>query len=214
MLEDKKITKKLDLTTLNKIKNTFSINPSQEIKLFKFLKELSIYNKHTNLVGKSTLANPLRSHILDCIQVSPFIKNRNSTILDMGTGAGLPGLVLSISGCKNVTLVDSNRKKVNFLNLVKKEMSLSTKIILERLENLNNVKFDIITSRALANLSKLFSYSQKFMKKNTLLIFLKGKTVNEELEEAQQKWIFRFQKHKSISDTRGTILIIKNLKKK
>ena len=76
------------------------------------------------------------------------------------------------------------------------------------------MKFDIITSRALANLNKLLSYSQKFMKKNTLLIFLKGKTVNEELQEAQKKWIFHFQKHKSISDIRGTILIIKNLKKK
>ena len=131
----------------------------------------------------------------------------------MGTGAGLPGLVLCISGCKHVTLVDSNGKKINFLNLVKKEMNLSAKIILERLENINNVKFDIITSRALASLNKLFSYSQKFMKKNTLLIFLKGKTVNEELKEAQKKWIFQFQKHKSISDSRGTILIIKNLKK-
>ena len=131
----------------------------------------------------------------------------------MGTGAGLPGIVLCISGCKNVTLVDSNCKKINFLNLVKKEMNLSVKIILERLENLNYLKFDIITSRALANLNKLLSYSQKFMKKNTLLIFLKGKTVNEELKEAQKKWIFQFQKYKSISDSRGTILIIKNLKK-
>ena len=76
MLEDKRITKKPDLTTLRKIKNTFSINSSQEIKLIKFLKELAIYNKHTNLVGKSTMATPLRSHILDCIQVSPFIKNK------------------------------------------------------------------------------------------------------------------------------------------
>ena len=104
------------MTTLNKIKNTFSINSSQEIKLIKFLKELAIHNKSTNLVGKSTLVNPWRSHILDCIQVSPFIKNRNSTILDMGTGPGLPGLVLSIIGYKNVNLVDSNRKKINFIS--------------------------------------------------------------------------------------------------
>ena len=197
-----------------KILNNYLINKSKKADFQEYLNKLKDFNSHTNIVGKSTLINPWTSHILDSIQILPFIQNKKFSILDMGTGAGLPGLVLCISGCKHVTLVDSNGKKINFLNLVKKEMNLSAKIILERLENINNVKFDIITSRALASLNKLFSYSQKFMKKNTLLIFLKGKTVNEELKEAQKKWIFQFQKHKSISDSRGAILIIKSLKKK
>ena len=196
------------------ILSNFLISKSNEAIFQEYISRLQDYNSHTNIVGKSTLINPWSSHVLDCIQILPFIQNKKFSILDMGTGAGLPGLVLCISGCKHVTLVDSNGKKINFLNLVKKEMNLSAKIILERLENINNVKFDIITSRALASLNKLFSYSQKFMKKNTLLIFLKGKTVNEELKEAQKKWIFQFQKHKSISDSRGAILIIKSLKKK
>ncbi|SVE24539.1 uncharacterized protein METZ01_LOCUS477393 [marine metagenome] len=198
----------------NKILNNFLISKSKEAVFQEYLNKLCDFNSHTNVVGKSTLTKPWTSHILDSIQILPFIKNKKFAILDMGTGAGLPGVVLCISGYKDVTLVDSNGKKINFLNLIKKEMNLSAKIILERLENFNNVKFDIITARALASLNKLLSYSQKFMKKNTLLIFLKGKTVNEELKEAQKKWIFQFQKHKSISDSRGTILIIKSLKKK
>ena len=197
-----------------KILNGFLITKSKEDAFQEYLCRLREFNSHTNIVGKSTLVNPWTSHILDSLQLLPFIQNKKRSILDMGTGAGLPGLVLSISGCTNITLVDSNGKKINFLNLVKKEMNLSVKIILERLENLNNMKFDIITSRALACLNTLLSYSQKFMNKNTLLIFLKGKAVNEELKEAQKKWIFQFQKHKSISDSRGTILVIKNLKKK
>ena len=197
-----------------KILNNALIRKSKKAVFQEYLNKLQDFNSHTNIVGKSTLINPRVSHILDSLQILPFIKNKKISILDMGTGAGLPGIVLCISGCKSVTLVDSNGKKINFLNLIKKEMNLNVNIILGRLENLNNLKFDIITSRALANLSKLFSYSQKLMKKNTLLIFLKGKTVNEELQEAQKKWIFHFQKYKSISDTRGTILIIKNLKKK
>ena len=198
----------------NKILNNYIINKNNKAALQEYLNKLRDFNSHTNIVGKSTLINPWTSHILDSIQILPFIKNKKFSILDMGTGAGLPGLVLCISGCKHVTLVDSNGKKINFLNLIKKEMNLSARIILERVENLNNMKFDIITSRALASLNKLFSYSQKFMKKNTLLIFLKGKTVNEELKEAQKRWIFQFQKHKSISDSRGTILIVKSLIKK
>ena len=214
MLEDKRITKKADLTSLSKIKNTFSINPSQESKLIKFLKELAIYNKHINLVGKSTLVNPLRSHILDCIQVSPFIKNRNSTILDMRTGPGLPGLILAIIGYKNVNLVDSNRKKINFVKHISKKLDISVKIFLSRIEKLNNSKFDFLISRALANLNKLFIYSHKFTDKDTVLIFLKGKKVNNEIQEAKKMWSFNSEIYPSQSDERGSVLIIKKLKLK
>ena len=214
MLEDKRITKKSNLTTLNKIKNTFSINSSQEIKLIKFLKELAIHNKHTNLVGNSTLVNPWRSHILDCIQVSLFIKNRNSTILDMGTGPGLPGLVLAIIGYKNVNLVDSNRKKINFVKHISKKLDISVKILLSRIEKLNNSKFDFLISRALANLNKLFIYSHKLTGKDTVLIFLKGKKVKNEIQEAKKIWNFNSEIYPSKSDERGSVLIIKNLKLK
>ena len=200
MLEDKKITKKSDLITLSKIKNTFLINSSQEIKLIKFLKELAIHNKRTNLVGKSTLVNPWRSHILDCIQVSPFIKNRNSTILDMGTGPGLPGLVLAIIGYKNVNLVDSNQKKINFVKHISKKLDISVKIFLSRVEKLNNSKFDFLISRALANLNKLFIYSQRVTDKNTVLIFLKGQKVKNEIQEAKKKWCFNSEIYPSQSD--------------
>ena len=214
MLKEKRITKKPDLTNLSKIKNTFLINSSQEIKLIKFLKELAIHNKRTNLVGKSTLVNPWRSHILDCIQVSPFIKNRNSTILDMGTGAGLPGLVLAIIGYKNVNLVDSNQKKINFVKYISKKLDISVKIFLSRIEKLNNPRFDFLISRALANLNKLFIYSHKLTDKDTVLIFLKGKKVKNEIQEAKKIWSFNNEIYPSQSDERGSVLIIKNLKLK
>ena len=192
----------------------FSIDEEQEANLHEYIDSLKEHNMHTNLVGKSTLKNPWISHILDSLQVLDFVENKQFSILDIGTGAGLPGIVLSISGCKNVTLVDSNGKKVKFLQEVKKKINLSVNIILGRIEGLGASKFDVVTSRALAKLSVLLTYSQKFMKKNTVLIFLKVKAVNEELEEAKKKWIFDYRKHQSISDTRGAILVIKNIKKK
>ena len=131
----------------------------------------------------------------------------------MGTGAGLPGIILNIFGCKNVTLVDSNGKKIKFLKHINAEMSLGIRLLLTRLEKVKNLKFDILTSRALANLDKLFTYSQKFLKKNTVLIFLKGKTVNEEIDFARKGWAFDIEQYQSISDRRGSIIIIKNLKK-
>ncbi len=211
MSKEKKIIKLLNLDNLNTIKKYFFINRSQEIKFQKLIQELVVCNRHTNLVGKSTLINPWRAHILDCIQISPFIKKKNSSILDMGTGAGFPGLILSIMGYKKVSLVDSNGKKIKFINNICKKLNIKANVFLNRIEKLNNKKYDILTSRALANLKKLFTYSHNFMNKDTVLIFLKGKTVNEEIEEAKKYWSFKSRLQQSYSDERGRILIIKNL---
>ena len=192
----------------------FSLNEKQKFLIEKYLLSLYDFNKHTNIVGKSTLVKPWVSHVLDSLQIFPFIKDKNATVLDMGTGAGLPGVLLKICGCKDVTLIDSNGKKINFLKNINLETNLGIKPLLGRLENFNNLKFDIITSRALASLDKLFIYSQKFIKKNTILIFLKGKAVNEEIKFAMKYWKFDYVNHQSISDHRGTLIIIKNLIKK
>ena len=194
--------------------NKLSLTNLHISKLESYVDALKEYNSHTNLVGKSTLENPWKNHVLDSLQILPFIKSKKLSILDMGTGAGLPGLALNILGCENVTLVDSNGKKITFLIQVKKDLNLNARVILSRLENLEGLKFDVLTSRALANLDKLLSYSQKFIKKNTVLIFLKGKAVNDELLDAQKNWKFSLEKKQSVSDQRGTILIIKDLKKK
>ena len=199
--------------TKGEIIKKFNISSSQEKLLDTYLFNLKKYNKHTNLVGSSPLEDPWKRHILDCLQILPKLKNYNYSILDMGTGAGLPGLILSIMGCENVTLIDSNNKKTKFLEKIKKEMNLKAKIILDRVENEKNKKYDIITSRALANLSKLFTYSHNFLKKNTVLIFLKGKTVNDEILDATKIWKFEYKKHVSLSDKRGNLLVIRNLKK-
>ena len=191
----------------------FLLNANLENVFQKYINLIIDYNLHTNLVGKSTLVDPWSSHILDCLQIFSFIKDKNASILDMGSGAGLPGNILSIAGCKNVTLVDSNGKKIKFLKNANKEMGLSSKLILSRIENMNNLKYDIVTSRALSKLTNLISYSQKFLKKNTVLIFLKGKTVNEEIKEACIKWKFHITQHQSLSDPRGRLIIIKNIKK-
>jgi len=191
----------------------FLIKKNQEILIEKYLEFLADYNTHTNLVGKSTLFEPWNSHILDSLQILPFIKNKNNSILDMGTGAGLPGIILNIVGCKKVTLVDSNGKKIKFLKYINATMDLGITPLWTRLEKIKNLKFDILISRALANLDKLFTYSQKFLKKNTVLIFLKGKNVNEEINFARKGWLFDIEKHQSLSDRRGSLIIIKNLKK-
>ena len=141
----------------------FSLSFEQVKNIELFISTLKETNIHTNLVGRSTIENIWKNHILDSLQILPLLSKRNCSLLDMGTGAGFPGILFAMLGFKHVTLIDSNNKKINFLKKIKKKLSLGAVIKLGRIENFNNVKFDVITSRALANLNKLFSYSQKFL---------------------------------------------------
>jgi len=213
MLRNTITTRQPDLLNKEEILAKYPMLLKEEENIQKYVDGIMQYNAHTNLVGKSTLANPWSRHILDSFQLASFIKNKNCSILDMGTGAGLPGVVLSIAGYKNVSLVDSNGKKIKFLKKINDDLGLNLNIIASRIEKLHSLAFDIITSRALAKLTILFGYSQNFMKKNTALIFLKGKTFNKEIVEAKKKWKFKLQKHQSVSDNRGVILVIQGLSK-
>ena len=192
----------------------FNLNNFQHLQIYKFIELLKKNNLKINLVGKSTLINPLRSHILDSIQISRSINNKKSKIIDIGTGAGLPGIVLSIYGYFNLSLVDSNTKKINFIKKAVKELNLSLIIINSRIEMLTNLKFDYVVSRALAKLDRLLLYSSKLSHKNTKLIFLKGKKINDEINEAKKNWNFNFSLKKSLSDPRGRIIIINRFQKK
>ena len=194
--------------------NLYALDKNQLELIEKFIKEITEFNKHTNIVGKSTLNDFWRRHVLDSLQICRHIKSKKKSILDMGTGAGIPGIFLSIAGYSNVSLIDSNSKKIKFIQNVICKLNINAKTYLSRIENLRNTKFDFLISRALAKLSKLLFYSHDFTKKETVLIFLKGKTVKQEIEEAKTDWDFYYKTHKSLSDERGKVLIIKNLRKR
>ena len=199
--------------SLDLLRNEFSLNNNHLANINKLIDGLIEWNQKVNLVGKSTLIDPIRSHILDSIQISNFINYKNSKIIDIGTGAGFPGLVLASYSFSNVCLVDSNIKKIRFLEYIKKELGLSVQIIYSKIENIHEKKFDYIVSRALASLNKLFFYSFKISHKKTKMIFLKGQKIQTEITEAKKFWNFNFIIKNSISDKRGKVILIKNLKK-
>jgi 16S rRNA (guanine527-N7)-methyltransferase len=170
-------------------------------------------NNSINIVGKSTLIDPWKSHILDSLQISSFIPKKNCSILDLGTGPGIPGLVLAMYDFTNVSLVDSNLKKISFVKTVCSKLNIKAKIYRKRIEMLTHIKSDFLISRALANLNKLFFYSQNFLTEKTVLIFLKGKTVKKEIADAQKIWKFQYKLKQSLSDKRGRIVVVRCLKK-
>ena len=190
----------------------FGLTNIQTNKIEKFILEMFKFNKHTNIVGKSTLENVWERHIADSLQFSFYISKKKSKVFDLGTGGGLPGIPLSILGYRNIFMVDSVGKKIDFVRSVIKLLSLSAKTQKKRIEKLNIGKADLIVSRALAPLSKLLSYSLLHSNKNTTSLFLKGRNVYNEIEMAKKKFYFNFEVFKSISSEEGCVLKIKNIK--
>ena len=197
----------------NLLEKKFNIHVDQKESFRKYINELCKWNSQTNLVGISTLIDPYNSHILDCLQITKFIKNKQKSIIDLGTGAGLPGVVLAIVNYSNVFLIDSNIKKIKFLKHIAKELNLSFKIFYSRIEDFKYLKFDYIVSRALSGLDKLLFYSIKLSHNETKMIFLKGEKILSEIETAEKLWKFDYTLRDSISDTRCKIILIENLRK-
>ncbi len=192
----------------------FRLTKTQVSKIERYVSEMFEFNKHTNIVGRSTLENVWERHIADSLQLSLFISQKKFKVFDLGTGGGLPGIPLSVLGYDNIFMVDSVGKKIDFVRGVIKLLSLSAKTQKKRIEQLNIGKADLIVSRALAPLNKLLSYSLLHSNKNTTSLFLKGRNVYNEIEMAKKNFYFNFKTFKSISSKEGCVLKIKNIKTK
>ena len=159
-------------------------------KFYKYMNLLIEWNEKINL---TTIIEPkeiIEKHFLDSITVLPYIK-QNDSIIDVGTGAGFPGIPIKIM--KNditVTLLDSLQKRVNFLNEVINQLKLANiESIHSRAEDYaskKREKYDVAVSRAVANMSTLSEYLLPFVKNGGCAIFMKGPNIQEELEESKK----------------------------
>lgn len=187
-------------------------------KLSLYQEMLISWNAKMNLVAKSTLSCIWTRHFLDSAQLFPLIPTKAFSLADLGAGAGFPGLVLAILAQDkglplHVHAIESTKKKASFLQAVVNALSLPATIHDERIESIKNLKADVITARALTALPDLLEYGQAVSRKESLFLFLKGRTVSEELTAAQKYWTFGHELHPSCSDKSGNILVIKNLRR-
>lgn len=172
------------------------------------------WNRSINLIGRTTEKDVLERHIQDCLQLLDYIPDKDISIADLGTGAGLPGVLLSIGGCKNLDLIESDQKKCVFLKEVKRQLGLDYHIITQRIENIADKRYDLIVSRALASLDKLFNYAEPIMRENGYLLLLKGENFLTEIEEAKRSWIFSYNTIPSKTGCGGVILEVQNIKRR
>ena len=179
-------------------------------KLNAYVELLLKWNGTINLVSPATTHEIAQRHILDSLQLLKFIKDKSHSVVDLGSGAGFPGVVLSIAGIQRVTLIESDARKSAFLFQAAQLSSNRIEILNDRIENAKNLQCDILTSRAFSDLDSIFHHSQNIVVKEKYLLH-KGQTYQEEILEARKHWLFNIKVHDSITSAEGKILEITDL---
>ena len=176
------------------------------------------WQKSINLISRSNSDDIYLRHFLDSAQLYKFTKKINGNILDFGSGAGFPGLVLALMGNKNIILVESDQKKCAFMREVAMLLDTVVTIYNCRIEDLDYINADLITARALAPLDKLIEYVEMYMKKTSFhqkkfpkLLFLKGKSYNNEIIKLNKTRNIDYKIYPSLTNEFSKILYIKKV---
>jgi 16S rRNA (guanine527-N7)-methyltransferase len=175
---------------------------------------LEDWNTRHNLVSQASLPELWRRHFWDSAQVLPLIPETAKSLVDLGSGAGFPGLVLAeLLRPRNprVVLYEATTKKADFLKAVADRLALPVEVRNARIESAGTESFEVVTARAVAPLSRLLPYAQTFWAAKTVGLFLKGQNVGVELTEVRKSWRMKLETHPSQSDPSGVILEIREL---
>ena len=158
-----------------------------------------------NIVSRGTLEAFWSRHILDSLQIIDRIHGK--TVLDVGSGGGFPGMVLAICGKFQVTCLDSDSKKMLFLEEVARLTGTKVRILTARVEDISE-RFDTICARGFSSLQKLILL---VLKHANCGVFLKGEKLDQELSEAQKYYNFKYEISDSKTDVTGKIIVVKDV---
>ena len=192
------------------LKTEFKYNDDDLRRINKFVKYLLFFNKKYNLISKSSEIDIWTRHILDSAQLVKFIDfDDNSSLSDLGSGGGFPGIILSIFNKNSkfhVKLYEKSPIKVKFLENAVKLIGSNAKVIKGDIFS-HTIDSKYIVCRAFKKMDKLIQVSREICKKPHKFIILKGKSAQEELEKAMKKKIFKYSLEKSITSKDSKIVI-------
>lgn len=176
-------------------------------RLERYAALLAVWQAKINLVSTASLEDIWRRHILDAAQLAALIPGTRRRLVDIGSGAGLPGLILAILGFEDVMLIESDGRKCAFLKEAARLTGTAVEIHHGRTEDAPRDRpAAVVTARALAPLPKLLGLAHPLASADASYIFLKGGRVEEELTAAQKSWTLRVERFPSITDRSGTVL--------
>ncbi len=201
------------------ILDKFNVSRETFSTLNEFRKKIIEKNNEINLISTKSTSNSMNRHIIDCAQVIDLIDINSKTCTDIGSGAGLPGIVLSIlvrdkKIDMKMNLYEKSYRKSSFLRSVSKEFKLDTEIFEEDIFKKKNLVSGSIVARAFKPLPVILGLVEKNFKKYTNLIVFMGKNGKQLLDEAVKVWEFEYKEKKSLTSDDSFLLNIKNIKKK
>lgn len=178
-------------------------------RLEHFLAALKEENTQQNLVAKATLDIAWQRHIADSAQLLNHVSRETGLWLDLGTGAGLPGLVISIlRPDRPMLLVESRRRRIDWLERIVDDLQLDNCTVAgARLENVETVPASVITARAFAPLKSILDLSARFSTAQTVFVLPKGRSAAQELAESSRKVRQMFHVEQSVTDDEAGILV-------
>ncbi|MAU41286.1 MAG: 16S rRNA (guanine(527)-N(7))-methyltransferase RsmG [Kordiimonas sp.] len=190
-------------------------------KLEHYVATLLKWQKQINLISPSTVPEIWWRHIFDSAQLYALLPEKltasavtttpsegplSRPLLDLGSGAGFPALVLAIMGWNDVHMIESNGKKAAFLRQIIRDLDLQAVVHHGRIEQISPFPVSVMTSRALASLEQLLVYAEGFLQTDTLCLLPKGRTAEDEVAHAARNWKFNIEKIASQTDPEGVIL--------
>lgn len=174
------------------------------------------WQQRMNLVAPSTLPHIWQRHFADSAQLYALLPAKAACLVDIGSGAGFPGLVIAVMAQAEgrqlaIHLVESIQKKALFLRAVATQLRLPVVVHAERAEALKGIAADVVTARALAPLEEILPLAKNFARLETMMLLLKGARAEEELTSAKQSWHFKHTILPSRTDPSGKVLRIEKL---
>ena len=200
-----------------------NLNVSREtfIEFEKFIPILQKKNEEINIVSKETSKSEAirERHIVDSAQIIEFVDLNSNIITDIGTGGGMPGIIISImiknlQNSSKIHLYEKSHHKSAFLRKVSRDLKLNTEVIQEDIFEAQNLEAGTIMARAFKPLPIILDLVYKNFSSYKNLILFMGKNGEKVLEETLKNWDFEFDKKKSITSEESFLLNIKNIKKK
>ncbi|HUC16893.1 MAG TPA: 16S rRNA (guanine(527)-N(7))-methyltransferase RsmG [Acetobacteraceae bacterium] len=189
--------------------------PSPEVisRLKTFAALLTIWNRRINLVSRRNLENLWPRHIADSLQLIPLMPENPSDAVDLGSGAGFPGLILSIATSVPFSLIESDHRKAAFLIEAARVTAAPIRVHATRIQETRLPQARLVTARALAPLPDLLALAAPFLTQDGICLFPKGGSVGNELTEAAAQWHMRAERFQSRSDPSASLLRISEIRR-
>lgn len=204
--------------TVDILRSHFDVSRETLERLEIFASTLTKWNPKINLVSKRSLEELWTRHILDSVQVFKAAEAESGKWLDIGSGGGLPGVIVAILALENgtfseVRLMESDQRKCAFLRNVARECGVPMTVVSERIEMAEPEQSSVLSARALADLSDLLGFTERHLSAGGIAIFPKGISWKKEVNNALKQWRFDWEAIKSLTEPEAVILKIKGVER-